>query len=128
MYATAILRHEAFEDVIERVKTTLASHGFGVLSDIDVAATLRLKIGKEILPYRILGACNPSFAFRGIEMEPTLGVLLPCNVVIREVSDGVEIDIQDPTSIVRETGNEHLALLAGEVQSALNAVADELHQ
>ncbi|MGC8461785.1 MAG: DUF302 domain-containing protein [Candidatus Dormibacteria bacterium] len=128
MYATAILRHETFEDVIERVKTTLASHGFGVLSDIDVAATLRMKIGKEILPYRILGACNPSFAFRGIEMEPTLGVLLPCNVVIREVSDGVEIDIQDPTSIVRETGNDQLAILADEVQLALNAVADELHQ
>ncbi len=128
MYATAIVRHDAFEDVVEQVRTVLAGHGFGVLSDIDVAATLRLKLGKEQAPYRILGACNPAFASRGLDLEPALGVLLPCNVVVREVPQGVEIDIQDPTSIVRETGNEELAELAGEVQAALAAVAGELRE
>ncbi len=126
MYATVIHRNEPFSDVIEMVKSALASQGFGVLSDIDVAATLRAKLGVEQAPYRILGACNPHFASRGIAIEPMLGVLLPCNVVVREVADGVEIDIQDPTAMVRETENDGLTDLSREVQVALHAVADAL--
>jgi uncharacterized protein (DUF302 family) len=84
------------EAVRERVVAALKDEGFGILTTIDVQRTLQEKIGVEIEPYEILGACNPSLAHRALEADRSIGLLLPCNVVLREVREGVEVSIQDP--------------------------------
>jgi uncharacterized protein (DUF302 family) len=113
----------AVAQVVERLKT----EGFGVLTDIDVQATLKAKIGAEIPRYRILGACNPRFAHEALKLEDKLGVLLPCNVIVREAPDNrVEIASIDPVSSMERTGNPALAATADEVRKrltrAINAV------
>jgi uncharacterized protein (DUF302 family) len=108
-------------DVIEHLKT----EGFGVLTDIDIQATLKAKIGAEIRRYRILGACNPKFAHEALKLEDKLGVLLPCNVVVRETADGkVEVAAVDPVNSMERTGNAALAVTADEVRRRLVAALD----
>jgi len=111
-------------DVVERLK----AEGFGVLTDIDVQATLKAKIGATMPKYRILGACNPAFAHEALQLENKLGVLLPCNVIVRETADGkVEVACVDPVVAMERTGNAALAPTAEEVRrrlaSAIGAVA-----
>ena len=106
-------------DVIERLKT----EGFGVLTDIDVQATLKTKIGADMPKYRILGACNPGFAHEALKIEDKLGVLLPCNVIVRETADGnVEVASVDPVTAMERTGNPALATTAEEVRQRLSRV------
>jgi uncharacterized protein (DUF302 family) len=106
-------------DVVERLK----GEGFGVLTDIDVQATLKNKIGAEMSKYRILGACNPSFAHEALKLEDKLGVLLPCNVIVRETTDGqVEVASVDPVASMERTGNPALAATAEEVRRRLSNV------
>jgi uncharacterized protein (DUF302 family) len=110
-------------DVIERLK----AQGFGVLSDIDVQATLQAKLGVSSPKYRILGACNPVFAHQALQLESKLGVLLPCNVIVRETVDQrVEVASIDPVVSMERTGNAALASTAEEVRrrlaSAIEAV------
>jgi len=103
-------------DLIERLKT----EGFGVLTDIDVQATIKAKIGTDIPKYRILGACNPHLAHEGLKLESKLGVLLPCNVIVRETEDRqVEVAAVDPVNAMERTGNPALAATAGEVRQRL---------
>lgn len=112
-------------DVIERLK----SEGFGILTDIDVQATLRNKIGAEISSYRILGACNPGFAFEALKLEDKLGVLLPCNVIVRETQDGrIEVASVDPVVSMERTGNPALAATAEEVRRRLSNVISGLDE
>lgn len=111
-------------DVIERLK----AEGFGVLTDIDIQATLKSKIGADMPKYRILGACNPGFAHEALKLEDKLGVLLPCNVIVRETNDGrVEVASVDPVVAMERTGNPALATTAEEVRrrlsKAINAVS-----
>jgi uncharacterized protein (DUF302 family) len=106
-------------DVVERLK----AEGFGVLSDIDVQSTLKKKIGAEIGKYRILGACNPALAHEGLRLEDKLGVLLPCNVIVREAAGGqVEVASVDPVNAMERTGNPLLAQTAHEVRERLSRV------
>ena len=106
-------------DVIERLKT----EGFGVLTDIDVQATLKTKIGADMPKYRILGACNPGFAHEALKIEDKLGVLLPCNVIVRETADGnVEVASVDPVTAMERTGNPALNTTAEEVRQRLARV------
>ncbi|MCC7461409.1 MAG: DUF302 domain-containing protein [Gammaproteobacteria bacterium] len=110
-------------DVIERLKT----EGFGVLTDIDVQATMRAKIGADMRRYRILGACNPRIAYQALQLEDQLGVLLPCNVIVREAADGrVEVASIDPVSQMERTGNAALAAAAEEVRQRLNRALEGL--
>lgn len=103
-----------------RVRQALQTVGFGVLTEIDVAATLKEKLGEDIPPYRILGACKPPYAHKALMLEPELGALLPCNVVVREHPEGgSELIAIDPNVMLGISGNVELAQLAG-------AVADEL--
>ncbi|MEO8063523.1 MAG: DUF302 domain-containing protein [Pseudomonadota bacterium] len=103
-------------DVIERLK----AEGFGVLTDIDVQATLKAKLGADTPKYRILGACNPQLAHEGLKMENKLGVLLPCNVIVREAADHqVEVASVDPVNAMERTGNPALAATAQEVRQRL---------
>ncbi|HEU4603463.1 MAG TPA: DUF302 domain-containing protein [Steroidobacteraceae bacterium] len=116
-----------FDRVVVDVTEHLKQQGFGVLTDIDVQATLKNKIGADISRYRILGACNPGFAHEALKLEDKLGVLLPCNVIVRETSDGkVEVASVDPVVAMERTGNPALATTAEEVRrrlsNAINAV------
>ncbi len=109
-----------FDTVVADTIECLKAEGFGVLTDIDVQATLESKIGAHIPRYRILGACNPRLAHQGLELENKLGVLLPCNVVVREGTDGqVEVASVDPVNAMERTGNPALAATAQEVRARL---------
>ena len=111
-----------FEQALERATQALAKEGFGVLSDIDVAATLKKKVGLDMPPYRILGACNPQFAHRALEVEPQIGALLPCNVVVRSQGGKTIVDIMDPLAVMELVGKPEIAKIAGEVRSRLDRV------
>ena len=111
-----------FEQTIDRVTRALAQEGFGVLSDIDVAATLKKKLGLDVPPYRILGACNPQFAHRALEAEPEIGTLLPCNVVVRKDGSKARVDIMDPLAVMQLVGKPEVARIATEVRGKLERV------
>ncbi len=116
-----------FDAVVAAVTARLKAHGFGVLTDIDVQATLKGKIGAEMPKYRILGACNPALAHAALQQETRLGVLLPCNVVVRQSADQrVEVASIDPVASLERTGNEALRPFAEQVRAALDAVLAEL--
>ena len=109
-----------FDATIQRVKEALKSEGFGVLTEIDVAGTLKAKIGKDFRPYRILGACNPNYAFEALSEEPHIGVMLPCNVIVQRFDNGeVEVSSIDPATAMQSVGNAKLEGVAGKVREAL---------
>ncbi len=111
---------QPFDAVVADVTQRLSQQGFGVLTDIDVQATLRAKIGAETGRYRILGACNPRFAHEALKIEDKLGVLLPCNVIVRETPDHrVEVASIDPVSSMERTGNVNLQSTAEQVRKLL---------
>jgi uncharacterized protein (DUF302 family) len=116
-----------YDKAIERATEALAKEGFGVLTEIDVAATLKKKLGNEIPPYKILGACNPQFAHRALEIEPQIGALLPCNVVVRVDAGGRTIvEIMDPRAVLQLVDRPEIAAIAGEVRARLERVLASL--
>ena len=117
----------SFEQATEAVTQALAKEGFGVLTEIDVAATLKKKLGIERPPYKILGACNPQFAARALEMEPQIGALLPCNVVVRQGADGkTVVEFMDPDAVLGLVGRPEVAPIAAEVRARLVRVMQAL--
>ena len=108
-----------FETVDKRLREALAQRGFGVLTEIDVKATMKKKIDVEMEPYRILGACNPDMAYKAIGMEPRVGAMLPCNVIIRQVGGGVEISAIDPVASMQAIDNDEQKAVAGQVRDQL---------
>ncbi|MGI9238976.1 MAG: DUF302 domain-containing protein [Woeseiaceae bacterium] len=117
----------SFNDAIETVTAELQKEGFGVLSEIDVAAKMKAKLGKEMPPYRILGACNPALAYQAIQAVEDIGLLLPCNVLVREDDAGtVHVDFMDPKSVLSLVDNPGVAPLADEVKTRLQRVLAEL--
>jgi len=124
-YFTARTVEGDFEAVVERTRAALQKHGFGVLTEIDVQATLKTKIGQDFRPYRILGACNPVMAHEALKMEPHVGVMLPCNVVVQQIDGGVEVFAVDPAASMRAIDNPDLLRHAQTVGEHLGAaVAD----
>jgi uncharacterized protein (DUF302 family) len=115
-----------FDEAVTRVTEALAKEGFGVLTEIDVAATLKKKLGLDMPPYRILGACNPQFAHQAIELEPQIGALLPCNVVVREDKGKVRIDIMDPQAVLQLVERPEIEGIAAEVRKRLERVIASL--
>ena len=111
-----------FDQAIDKVTQALAKEGFGVLSDIDVAGTLKKKLGLDVPAYRILGACNPQFAHRALAAEPEIGTLLPCNVVVRKDGTKIRIDIMDPLAVMQLVGKPEVATIATEVRGKLERV------
>lgn len=116
----------AFDDVVERVREVLAAEGFGVLTVIDVKDTLKQKLDEDVDPYVILGACNPQLAHRGLGLEPDLGVLLPCNVVVRQHGDHVHVSAMEPNAALALAGNDDLTPLAAEAHERLTRAMEAL--
>lgn len=115
-----------FEEIDGRVRTALADKGFGVLTEIDVKATMKKKIDADLDPYRILGACNPHMAYKAIGMEPRVGAMLPCNVILRAVDSGVEVSAIDPEASMQAIDNPDLKRVAGEVREMLAAALEAI--
>ncbi|MGB8818537.1 MAG: DUF302 domain-containing protein [Rhizobiaceae bacterium] len=116
-----------FEDAVDHVTKALAAKGFGVLTIIDVKETMKKKIGMDMKPYRILGACNPHFAFRAMQSEDKIGAMLPCNVVVIEQAPGqVEVAAVDPVASMLAVKNAELGEVATAVQAALKEVVEGL--
>lgn len=110
-----------------RVIDALGKEGFGVLTEIDVQATLKKKLGVDVPPYSILGACNPQFAHRAMQAEPPIGALLPCNVVVRVDDAGkTRVEIMDPHAVLQLVGRPEIGAIAGEVRSRLQRVLQAL--
>ncbi len=111
------------QQAIERVTQELAKEGFGILTEIDVAATMKKKLGIDVPSYRILGACNPQFAYQALQAEPQIGALLPCNVVVRaDTSGSTVVEIMDPRAVLELVGRPEITQIAGEVRSRLERV------
>ena len=117
----------SFDEAISAVTEALKEEGFGVLTNIDIAAKLKEKIGVTMPRYTILGACNPPLAHKALSMENKIGVMLPCNVIVRETEDGpVEVSSIDPKASMAAAGNDSLISVAGEVSDKLKRVIDSL--
>ena len=118
----------SFDDAVADITARLKEQGFGVLTDIDVQATLKAKIGADVPRYRILGACNPRIAHEALQLEDKLGVMLPCNVIVRETADRnrVEVAAIDPVPAMERTGNPALRPAAEQVRALLAAALERL--
>lgn len=125
-YGTSVTVRAAFADTVARIREALAGQGFGVLTEIDVQETLARKLGVHGEPYLILGACNPPLAHRGLGVEPDLGVLLPCNVVVRTSGDTVRVAAMEPRAAMELAANPALAPLAAEAHDRLERALSRL--
>ena len=126
-YAISTTIDQSFDEALSAVRAALTEQGFGVLTEIDLAATLKKKLDVAIAPEVILGACNPPFAHRALLAEPSICVLLPCNVVVRSADDGrTVVEAIDPATMIGVTGNPALAEVTGEVAARLRTVIGSL--
>ncbi|GAA0230571.1 DUF302 domain-containing protein [Actinomadura nitritigenes] len=125
-YERSVKLEASFEEAVNAVRAALAEQGFGVLSEIDVQATLKAKLDQAIEPYLILGACNPPLAHRALEVDRSIGLLLPCNVVVRAEGDHVIVQAIDPGTMVTLTGLDALTPVADEAAQRLEAALDSL--
>lgn len=117
----------SFEEAINKVTEALKTQGFGILTEIDVAATLKQKLDINFKKYKILGACNPSFAYKALSVEDKIGTMLPCNVIVQELNEGkVEVAAIDPIASMASVHNPALGDIAIEVQDRLKKVIETL--
>jgi uncharacterized protein (DUF302 family) len=127
MYGFTVKVPGSFDAAVERVTEELQKQGFGVLTEIDVKATLKKKLDIDKRPYKILGACNPVLANQALDAEPDIGLLLPCNVIVREDEDGtVVVGFMDPASVLGLVQRPELEKLGAEVRGRLEQVRDAL--
>lgn len=117
----------SFDEAIEKVTAALKEEGFGILTEIDIKATLKKKLDADFRNYRILGACNPPLAHEALQAEPHIGLMLPCNVIVQEYDNGkVEVSAVDPVASMQAIENEELGEVAGNVRMQLKRVIDSL--
>ena len=125
-YNEKTLKGVSFEEAIQRVKDALKKEDFGVLTEIDIQATLKKKLNEDFRPYRILGACNPPFAYKALLAEDKIGAMLPCNVIVQQKEDGIEVAAVDPLASMQAIDNKDLAEIADEIRSKLKSVIENL--
>lgn len=124
VFEEAVVLTQPFAQALDAVKAAFAAEGFGTLTEIDMQATLAAKVDKQMAPYVIVGACNPALASRALDALPNIGVLLPCNVVVREVGDDVLVEAMDPGLMANVSGSDELAPIAADARDAVgNALA-----
>ena len=127
MYSFSITTNKTYAEAIDAVTESLKTQGFGVLTEIDVKAVLKKKLDIDKRPYIILGACNPVLANQSLDAEPDIGLLLPCNVVVREEEDGsVTVAFMDPSAVLGLVDNQDIKPLAAEVRGRLEKVRDSI--
>lgn len=127
MYGFNVTFNGSYDDAVAKVTEELSKEGFGVLTEIDVKAVMKKKLDLDKRPYKILGACNPVLANKALTAEPDIGLLLPCNVVVREEEDGsVTVAFMDPQSVLKLVNRDEVEALAGEVREKLQRVAKAL--
>jgi uncharacterized protein (DUF302 family) len=127
MYGFTVKVSDGFDDAVGRVTEELQKEGFGVLTEIDVKATLKKKLDIDKQPYKILGACNPVLANQALDAEPDIGLLLPCNVIVRQEGDGsVTVGFMDPQAVLKLVEQPGIERLAGQVREKLMRVRDAL--
>jgi uncharacterized protein (DUF302 family) len=114
-----LIENTTIEEIDGRTRSALAEQGFGVLTEIDVATTMKKKLDIDMPPYRILGACNPTMAHQAIGMEPRVGAMLPCNVILRQTGKDVEVSAIDPVASMQAIDNAELQAVAGQVRALL---------
>ena len=125
-YHFSVTVQEDFETVVERTRAALAEEGFGIVSEIDMAATLREKLGHDIGSYLILGACNPPFALKAVMSDPGIGTLLPCDVVVRSNGEGVVVDFMDPEAVLDLVKAPGVREVADDVRTRMEQVRDAI--
>ncbi len=126
-YSSKKLNNISFDEAIQKVTEALKEKGFGVLTEIDVKETFRKKLDVDFKPYRILGACNPQFAYKALQAEDKIGTMLPCNVIVQQINDStIEIAVVDPAASMQAVENQELAGIAGEVRDNLKEVLNKL--
>ena len=127
MYGFSVQMSCGFDEAVERVTEALKTEGFGVLTEIDVKATLKKKLDIDRDPYKILGACNPQLANQALEADPDIGLLLPCNVVVRqELVGATTVAFMDPNAVLALVDKSGVEQLAGQVRAKLEKVRDQL--
>jgi uncharacterized protein (DUF302 family) len=125
-YYFAKTLHISFEEAIDLVTEQLKSEGFGILTEIDVSTTLKKKLDVDFRPYRILGACNPPFAYQALQSEDKIGTMLPCNVIVQRLKEGVEVAAIDPLASMASVNNPELGEIGGQVREKLRKVIEAL--
>ncbi len=126
-YAITTILEVGFADAVERTRAVLAEEGFGILTEIDVAATMKKKLDVDMAPWLILGACNPPLAHRALTLEPSLGLLLPCNVVVRDLGDDkIRVEAMNPDIMVTVAGSTELEAVATQARDRLTAALSTL--
>jgi len=125
-YHEKTLKNISFDEAIKKVTDALKEEGFGILTEIDIKETIKKKLGEDFRPYRILGACNPPFAYKALLAEDKIGAMLPCNVIVQQVEDGVEVAAVDPVASMQAVENKALKEIAIEIRDKLRSVIDKL--
>ena len=125
-YFAKTLSGKGFDDVVARVIDALKDEGFGILTEVDVRATMKKKLDKDFRPYRILGACNPSLAYQALQAEDKIGTMLPCNLIVQETKNGIEVAAVDPVASMQAVENPELARVAATVRDKLKQLIEGL--